>query len=372
MDGGAQPTLLRGIENMARSIAGLFEDRTQAEQAVEDLKAAGFSQDRIGIVMQDKQQTRAVNEAHDTHSTESAIGGSLIGGTAGALLAATGALVIPGIGPFISGGILATSLVGGAAGWLVGGLTGLGIPKEEAKYYEGRVQQGAALVTVDAAGRDAEARQILLRDGAEDLQSRGFGGGYDTTAATTGATIIGATEMAQPIQSATAQTYQQPMQPAQSSTVQTAQTTNANDVRVPVYEEELVASKRAEEVGHVHLHKEVTTEQASIPVTLEREQVTVERVPVNQTVDLSGAQGAFQGTDIDVPVMGEEAVVGKTTREVEEVRLRKQEVTEQQQVSDTVRRERVVVDRDGVDQTGSGTTSSIIQNSGTTLNDTTR
>ena len=368
---------------MARSIAGLFEDRTQAEQAVEDLKAVGFSQDRIGIVMQDKQQTRAVNEAHDTHSTESAIGGSLIGGMAGALLAATGALVIPGIGPFISGGILATSLVGGAAGWLVGGLTGLGIPKEEAEYYEGRVQQGAALVTVDAAGRDAEARQILLRDGAEDLQSRGFGGGYDTTAATTGATIIGATEMAQPIQSATAQvvqpiqsataqTYQQPMQPAQSSTVQTAQTTNANDVRVPVYEEELVASKRAEEVGHVHLHKEVTTEQASIPVTLEREQVTVERVPVNQTVDLSGAQGAFQGTDIDVPVMGEEAVVGKTTREVEEVRLRKQEVTEQQQVSDTVRRERVVVDRDGVDQTGSGTTSSIIQNSGTTLNDTTR
>jgi uncharacterized protein (TIGR02271 family) len=375
MDAGAQSTLLGGIENMARSIAGLFEDRTQAEQAVEDLKAAGFSQDRIGIVMQDKQQTRAVNEAHGTHSTESAIGGSLIGGTAGALLAATGALVIPGIGPFISGGILATSLVGGAAGWLVGGLTGLGIPKEEAEYYEGRVQQGAALVTVDAAGRDAEARQILLRDGAEDLQSRGFGGGYDTTAATTGATIIGATEMAQPIQSATAQTYQQPMQPmqpAQSSTVQTAQTTNANDVRVPVYEEELVASKRAEEVGHVHLHKEVTTEQASIPVTLEREQVTVERVPVNQTVDLSGAQGAFQGTDIDVPVMGEEAVVGKTTREVEEVRLRKQEVTEQQQVSDTVRRERVVVDRDGVDQTGSGTTSSTIQNSGTTLNDTTR
>jgi len=375
MDAGAQSTLLGGIENMARSIAGLFEDRTQAEQAVEDLKAVGFSQDRIGIVMQDKQQTRAVNEAHGTHSTESAIGGSLIGGTAGALLGATGALVIPGIGPFISGGILATSLVGGAAGWLVGGLTGLGIPKEEAEYYEGRVQQGAALVTVDAAGRDAEARQILLRDGAEDLQFRGFGGGYDTTAATTGATIIGATEMAQPIQSATAQTYQQPMQPmqpAQSSTVQTAQTTNANDVRVPVYEEELVASKRAEEVGHVHLHKEVTTEQASIPVTLEREQVTVERVPVNQTVDLSGAQGAFQGTDIDVPVMGEEAVVGKTTREVEEVRLRKQEVTEQQQVSDTVRRERVVVDRDGVDQTGSGTTSSTIQNSGTTLNDTTR
>ncbi len=365
---------------MARSIAGLFEDRAQAERAVEDLKAAGFSQDRIGIVMQDKQQTREVNEAHGTHSTESAIGGSLIGGTAGALLAATGALVIPGIGPFISGGILATSLVGGAAGWLVGGLAGLGIPNEEAQYYEGRVQQGAALVTVDAAGRDAEARQILLQDGAEDLQSRGFGGGYDTTAtigaATMGAPTMGTIETAQPIQSTTSQTYQQPVrqvqpvQQVQTTQAATSRTTDTNDVRVPVYEEELVAGKREEEIGSVHLHKEVTTEQESIPVTLERERVTVERVPVNQAVDLTSAQGAFQQADIEVPVMGEEAVVGKTAREVEEVRLRKQDVTEQQQVSDTVRKERVVVD--GVEQTGMSTTGTTIQNQGTTLNDTTR
>ncbi len=341
---------------MARSIAGIFENRSDAERAVEDLKAAGFDQNRIGLVTQDKQTNKEMAEEHGTRSTEGAVAGGLIGGTAGALLAATGALVIPGIGPFVSAGILATSLVGGAAGWLVGGLAGLGIPKEEAEYYEGRVHSGATLVTVDAAGRDAEARQILLRDGAEDLQDRGFGGGYDSAAT------------AAPIDT---QTYQQPVQPVQPvQQVQATTQTNTNDVRVPVYEEELVAGKRAEELGRVHLHKEVITEQESIPVTLRREEVTVERVPVTGNVDAATLQNAFQNEDIEVPVMGEEAVVGKTAREVEEVRLSKQEVQEQQQVTGTVRKERVVVD--GVDQTQTGTTGTTIQNQGTRRTDTTR
>ncbi len=315
---------------MARSIAGIFENRADAERAVEDLKGAGFNQNNIGLVTQDKQANQQLAEEHGTHSTEGAVAGGLIGGTAGALLAATGALVIPGVGPFLSAGILATSLVGGAAGWLVGGLAGLGIPREEAQYYEERVQSGSTLVTVDAAGRDAEARQILLRDGAEDLQDRGFGGGYDDTSATQ--TVA----YAQPVQ-----TVRQPMQA-------TTQTTDTNDIRVPVYEEELVVGKRQEEEGRVHLHKEVTSEQETVPVTLRREEVTVERVPFTGNVDPNAARTAFQGQDIDVPVMGEEAVVSKQAHEVEEVRLHKQTTEEQQQVSDTVRRERVVVD--GVDQ----------------------
>ncbi len=315
---------------MARSIAGIFENRADAERAVEDLKGAGFNQNNIGLVTQDKQANQQLAEEHGTHSTEGAVAGGLIGGTAGALLAATGALVIPGVGPFLSAGILATSLVGGAAGWLVGGLAGLGIPREEAQYYEERVQSGSTLVTVDAAGRDAEARQILLRDGAEDLQDRGFGGGYDDTSATQ--TVA----YAQPVQ-----TVRQPVQA-------TTQTTDTNDIRVPVYEEELVVGKRQEEEGRVHLHKEVTSEQETVPVTLRREEVTVERVPFTGNVDPNAARTAFQGQDIDVPVMGEEAVVSKQAHEVEEVRLHKQTTEEQQQVSDTVRRERVVVD--GVDQ----------------------
>jgi uncharacterized protein (TIGR02271 family) len=129
----------------------------------------------------------------------------------------------------------------------------------------------------------------------------------------------------------------------------TQATSTTGDIVVPEYEEELVAGKRQEQIGDVHLHKDVVTEQESVPVTLRREEVTVERVPVDQAVDGDVTRDAFQSQDIDVPVLGEEAVVGKKIRETEEVRLRKQATTEQQQVTDTVRRERVVVD--GADDT---------------------
>ncbi len=114
------------------------------------------------------------------------------------------------------------------------------------------------------------------------------------------------------------------------------------EIRVPVMEEELVVGTRREELGHVHVHKEVVAEQQSVPVTLQREQVVVERVPVTDAS--ADTSAAFTGTDIEVPLMGEEAVVSKQAHVVEEVRLRKEAVTETERVSDTVRKERVTVE----------------------------
>ncbi len=136
-------------------------------------------------------------------------------------------------------------------------------------------------------------------------------------------------------------------QPARRQNQPSAQT---GDINVPVYEEELVAGKRQEQVGDVRLHKDVVTEQETVPVTLRREEVTVERVPMSGQASQGDLKNAFQNEDIDVPVMGEEAIIGKQVHETEEVRLHKQGVTEQQQVSDTVRKERVTVD--GADNTG--------------------
>jgi hypothetical protein len=160
---------------MARNLVGLFPDTTSAEHAIVDLKAAGFDPARMGIVMQDRRQAHDVAESQSVQSTTGAITGGVIGGTLGTILAATGTFVIPGIGPFISGGILATALAGGAAGLLVGGLVGLGIPREEAEYYQGRVEQGSTLLTLDAQGREAVAQDIMLRHGAEDLRAQGYG-----------------------------------------------------------------------------------------------------------------------------------------------------------------------------------------------------
>jgi len=118
-------------------------------------------------------------------------------------------------------------------------------------------------------------------------------------------------------------------------------------IAVPVYEEELTVGKRREEVGQVHLHKEVVQERATANVALRHEEVTVEHVPFTGQASEADLGQAFQGgRDIEVPVMGEEAVVGKKVVETEEVRLHKQAVTQDQTVSDTVRRENVTVDAD--------------------------
>ena len=115
-------------------------------------------------------------------------------------------------------------------------------------------------------------------------------------------------------------------------------------IAVPVYEEQLTVGKRQEEVGQVHLHKEVVQERATANVSLRHEEVTVERVPFTGQASEADLQNAFQDQVIAIPVMGEEAVVGKQTHVVEEVRLHKDAVQEQQQVTGTVRKERVTVD----------------------------
>jgi uncharacterized protein (TIGR02271 family) len=137
----------------------------------------------------------------------------------------------------------------------------------------------------------------------------------------------------------------------------TAETTT--EERIPVREEQLVAGKRQEEIGRVHVHKDVVEEPETVTGQVTREQVEVERVPVQgQATETDAA--AFREQDIDIPVKGETLVAEKQPVEREEVRLHKQPVTEEQQVTGTVRKERVVAEGDdGVetwDANTSGTT----------------
>jgi uncharacterized protein (TIGR02271 family) len=129
-----------------------------------------------------------------------------------------------------------------------------------------------------------------------------------------------------------------------TSTVSTgpATTTDAADLRIPVREEELVAGTQQTEAGRVHIHKDVVADQQTLNVPVHRERVTVERVPLSDVPATSA--DAFVEQDIEVPVMGETVVTGKRVVGVEEVRVHKDVVTEQEQVTDTVRKEEVSVD----------------------------
>jgi hypothetical protein len=94
----------------------------------------------------------------------------------GAVLGAAAALLIPGVGPVVAGGVLAMAFGGAVAGTAVGGIfgamTGLGISEDEARFYEKEFESGRALVTVKAGSRAADAAMILRKHGGYDLQNR--------------------------------------------------------------------------------------------------------------------------------------------------------------------------------------------------------
>lgn len=129
--------------------------------------------------------------------------------------------------------------------------------------------------------------------------------------------------------------------------------TQGNDIAVPVREEELVVGKERLQTGNVQVHKDVISEQQSVNVPVTQERVQVERIPVSGDAATNLGADAFSERDIDVPLMGEQVVAEKQGRVTEEVHLHKQAVTENQRVSDTVRKEQVRID--GVDEGNLGT-----------------
>ncbi|WNN87925.1 DUF1269 domain-containing protein [Gloeocapsopsis dulcis] len=75
-------------------------------------------------------------------------------------------MLIPGVGPFLAGGTIATTLagagIGAAAGGIVGALTGLGIPEEDAKAYSDRVSHGDYLVFIEGTAADIDRASTVL------------------------------------------------------------------------------------------------------------------------------------------------------------------------------------------------------------------
>jgi hypothetical protein len=177
------------------TFVGVFDDRLQADRAVDELRRAGFRDDQIGVAMRYDAGDATIGgtadaaDADGTHAGSGAITGVLTGLGLGAL-AGFGVLsgVIPVIGPAIAGGtlgvILSNAAAGAGVGGLVGALVGAGIPEDEAHYYQGEFESGRTIVTVRADRRGDEAMAIFRRYGAYDMSTRpDYSAGTAATAA---------------------------------------------------------------------------------------------------------------------------------------------------------------------------------------------
>jgi uncharacterized protein (TIGR02271 family) len=121
-------------------------------------------------------------------------------------------------------------------------------------------------------------------------------------------------------------------------------------VTVPVLEERLAAETRAVDLGELRVRKTVETEEARVTQEVTRDDLLLERVPVNRPLEAPAAS-RVEGDWYVVPVMEEVLVVRKQLMLKEEVRIRRQPVTAEQEVRETLRRERVELEdatRDGV------------------------
>lgn len=160
------------------TLVGVFEDRSAAERAVDELERNNFKSDQVGFAIRgsDSAQRGMISDAQGTKDGRGAVTGAATGAGLGAILGAAAAMLLPGIGPVVAGGILAMAFGGAIAGTAVGGImgamTGLGISEEEAKYLEQEFSSGRAIVAVKAGPRAAEAADIMRRHGGHDIQNR--------------------------------------------------------------------------------------------------------------------------------------------------------------------------------------------------------
>jgi len=158
-------------DTTGRTVVGLFARRRDADAAIRDLKAAGFRDDQVGVALQNKEEQGDLLETPRAKEAEAAAAGAVSGGLVGGLIGLLGSLLVPGVGPILVGGILASMLtgagIGAATGGIIGALMGLGVPEPDARHFDQGLRLGSTLVTVDAGARTSEALMILDRHGMD-------------------------------------------------------------------------------------------------------------------------------------------------------------------------------------------------------------
>ncbi len=116
-------------------------------------------------------------------------------------------------------------------------------------------------------------------------------------------------------------------------------------------EEQLNVGVQKVETGRARLRKYIVTEQQTVTVPVTREEVRVEREPItdaNRGAALGGAD--LSEEEHEVVLTEERPVVEKETVPVERVRLATEEVTENREVTEDIRREEIETDG-GIDPT---------------------
>jgi hypothetical protein len=192
---------------MADTIVRLFDRPADALRAVRRLEALGIDDDDISLVAnnregwygkdgvrheklaysdrpRDRKGIKDDDGDGDDDRLEGAGDGAMTGGVIGAgagLLAGLGMLAVPGLGPVVAAGWLASTATGAAAGAVTGGviggilgaLTHEGVDRKDAEVYAESIRRGGAVVVVRNNGDRRREVEQALSDYSTDASARG-------------------------------------------------------------------------------------------------------------------------------------------------------------------------------------------------------
>ena len=174
---------------MTVTISRLYNNYDDARAAIHNLEAAGVKSNDISVVASNADNWYSDDRKPSTYPDRDLDGrddraeaagtgagvGATVGGVAG-LLAGLGMMAIPGIGPVVAAGWLASTLAGAAAGGLTGGVVGAltqaGVNKEDADTYAEGLRRGGAVVSARVPDADAVRLQGAMDRSAVNVSER--------------------------------------------------------------------------------------------------------------------------------------------------------------------------------------------------------
>jgi hypothetical protein len=146
-------------------VIAVFASPEAAHRAVEKLEPRGFGKRDVSLVTRGEESeldgTRPIDQGDRMEKD------GLMGAAAGAalgLLAGSALLIIPGIGPVVFAGAMASGITGGVVGGLIGAMGGWGVKEDHLRHYEQQVRDGKALVVVTGDPERLATAQSLLQD----------------------------------------------------------------------------------------------------------------------------------------------------------------------------------------------------------------
>jgi len=239
-------------------------------------------------------------------------------------------------------------------------LRDLFLPEDDRRTYAEGLRRGGYLVTVDASDDQYErVLDILDDEGTIDMDERAgswrsegwTGSGLATSGATAGLTGEGSSLGAGTSDLGTGGTASTGgtsgfgigrTGSASASDLASSDARARDEEVIPVAEEQLHVGKRDVSHGRVRVRSYVVETPVNEAVNLREERVHVERRPADRS--LSDADNLFQERTIEAEERSEEAVVSKEARVKEELVIRKDVEQRTENVSDTVRSTKVEVE----------------------------